>query len=116
MAKNEEEARAQKALAKRLRARERKRGRGYHSALHWDGKTYGYGAGRAHPCVEFVRCPHCKQRIGQLCKGSKGVKFDTHYVRRGAYQRLVSRLRCELRQSRESACAFAESDRACSAR
>lgn len=56
-------------------------------AANWDG-SYGYGAGKANPCVEHVWCPWCKAKKGQLCIGSFGPHFDTHVARRESYQRL----------------------------
>jgi len=58
-----------------------------HFAANWDG-SYGYGAGRAHPCVEHVACDYCGARKGKLCIGAHGVHFDTHVSRRDAFTRL----------------------------
>ena len=66
-----------------------------HSAENWDG-SYGYGAGKAHPCVEHVQCPVCGAPKGKLCMGSRGfVKFDRHYKRAELYQRKLARERSD---------------------
>lgn len=51
------------------------------SGADWDG-TYGYGAGRAHPCVETTRCRYCQSAPGELCTGEYGPKLSTHVYRR----------------------------------
>lgn len=51
---------------------------------HWDG-SFGYGAQRANPCVEYVDCPTCKASMGQLCSGPNGPKLATHVQRRQAF-------------------------------
>jgi hypothetical protein len=51
---------------------------------HWDG-SFGYGAGRANPSVEYVACPYCKAPIGELCQGDDGPKLATHLRRREAF-------------------------------
>jgi hypothetical protein len=61
-------------------------------ASSWDGRTYGYGAGRPHPCVEFVGCSYCRARVGELCRGPHGAKFSTHYPRREDFQAMKRRL------------------------
>lgn len=52
---------------------------------HWDG-SFGNGAGRTNPSVEYVACPYCKARVGKLCIGDYGPKLSTHLHRRKAFQ------------------------------
>lgn len=66
---------------KRPRSPRRAERRPRASAGDWDG-TYGYGAGRAHPCVETTRCRYCKSPPGVLCTGEYGPKLSTHVYRR----------------------------------
>ena len=75
-------------------ARRQRRGRS--SALDWDGVTYGYGAGRAAPCVEFATCPYCQQPPGKLCRGAYGVIWGCHFTRKHEYRRLVRAAREKL--------------------
>lgn len=79
-------------LEQTLQARLRTVRAPYHSASDWDGQTYGYGAGRAHPSVEFVACPVCQAPAGTLYQGAHGPKFGTHYKRNHAYRDLKRRL------------------------
>ena len=52
-------------------------------------KHYGYGAGRAHPSVQWVKCPVCRAPKGHLCIGANGEPhLDRHYKRCDAYQDL----------------------------
>lgn len=75
-------------LRRRLLAIMRRPGR-YRSAEDWNGRDFGYGAGRAHPCVEFVGCEHCKARRGELCRGATRFRiFGTHVARTRAFQQL----------------------------
>lgn len=66
-------------LRERIEQARRKRPHG--SARDWDGSSYGYGRGRAHPSVEFVPCPHCQAPPGQLCRGAHGPHYGTHFMR-----------------------------------
>jgi hypothetical protein len=44
-------------------------------AHSWDGKSYGYGVGLAHPIVETQPCPDCGAQPGELCRGAyRGTK------------------------------------------
>lgn len=76
-----------KGLLDRMR-RERTATRKMHaSAIDWQGE-YGYGAGRAPPCVEFATCPHCAQPPDKLCIGARGPHLSVHFLRSRAYRDL----------------------------
>ena len=52
-------------------------------------KLYGSGAGCAHPSVEWVPCPTCGARVGQLCREDNGEpKLSRHYRRCSAFRAL----------------------------
>ena len=57
-----------------------------HDGWQWDGKSYGFGSGMAHPAVRVTRCAQCDAKPGKLCSDSHGPKFSTHYLRRQAHQ------------------------------
>lgn len=61
-------------------------------ASEWDGVSYGYGRGRAHPCVS-VACPVCGAVAGALCLGGKGRQqvpvFSCHSMRNVDYRAAV---------------------------
>lgn len=60
-------------------------------------KHYGYGAGRAHPSVQWVQCPFCGAPKGTLCPGSDGEPhLDRHYARADAYRDLKKSQRLPL--------------------
>jgi hypothetical protein len=44
-------------------------------------KLYGYGAGHAHPSVEWVTCPLCGAAPGRLCHEGGVPKLSRHYMR-----------------------------------
>lgn len=85
-----------KKLLDRMRQKVRGKRKKYLDAAVWEGE-YGYGAGRAHPCVEFATCPHCGSPPGRLCIGDRGPKFGIHYrrshvlraMKRAAMEKLV---------------------------
>lgn len=86
----------QRLLDKVRASKDRRQRTGRAWALDWDGKTYGYGPGRAAPCVEFTTCPICHQPPGKLCLGAYGVFWGTHWHRRSEYRKLVRAAREKL--------------------
>lgn len=82
------------ALERTLLVRLQNQSRRSHTcARDWDGSTYGYGAGRAHPSVEFVACPHCLAAAGRLCRGAwQQPIFGSHYSRRRAFKDLKKKV------------------------
>lgn len=88
-------------LADRLqRDRERQRQRRSLASL-WEGQ-YGHGAGKAHPSVEFVSCPHCQSPPAVLCTGPRGAVFGAHYLRKYAYRDLKAKVRAALPEPRSA--------------
>lgn len=77
-------------LLERMRESRRKAKKRHRKASAWTGE-YGYGAGRAHPSVEFVACPHCQSPAGKLCTGPHGPKLGHHYRRSRQYRELKRR-------------------------
>jgi hypothetical protein len=55
------------------------------SAILWQmnpNREYGYGAGRAHPSVELVTCPHCGAPPDSLCMSASGrLILGRHFAR-----------------------------------
>lgn len=49
-------------------------------------KVYGYGAGRAHPSVQWVPCPVCYAKPGELCHEGGVPKLGRHYRRCDAFR------------------------------
>jgi len=76
--------RHEKKLLDRVRAHELEKRKRHASAALWEGE-YGYGAGRAHPSVEFATCPSCGSVPGRLCIGPRGPIFSIHSVRGRAF-------------------------------
>ena len=76
-----------KALLDRMRRQRAVERRRYVRASDWQGE-YGYGAGRAHPSVEFATCPHCAQPPGRLCLGARGSHLGVHFLRSRVYREM----------------------------
>lgn len=84
-----------KKLLDRLRADGKERAKLHRHAARWDGE-YGYGAGRAHPSVEFATCPVCGSKPGFLCLSSRGPGLSRHYERANAYREMLREARRQL--------------------
>ena len=84
-----------KKLLDRMRTERQRARRSHISASDWHGE-YGYGAGRAHPCVEFATCPHCHQPAGKLCIGARGPHLGCHFARANVYREMKRVARAEL--------------------
>lgn len=82
-------------LLDRLREKAREEKRRHRDAAAWTGE-YGYGAGRAHPSVEFAACEHCGSPAGKLCIGARGPHLGHHYVRAKAYREMLRQARIRL--------------------
>ena len=91
-----------KKLLERMRRERRQEIVRHVSASQWQGE-YGYGAGRAHPSVEFARCPQCGQPPGKLCLGVRGPHLGVHFRRCNAYRDLKRAVRQRLERE-QGAC------------
>lgn len=91
--------RVPKKLLDRMRGERSLAKKQHERASSWQGE-YGYGAGRAPPCVEFATCPHCAQPPGKLCIGARGPHLSVHFLRSRAYRDLRRAVRERL--ARES--------------